>query len=112
MKDPPSAALQRAEVIMQVSCGLMTATQAARKLGVSRKTYYKWEKKGLQALLSGLADKEPGRPAAAIDPDKQAMEKDLEQMHRENQLLTRQMALKEVLSDLKIPGNASRAKKK
>jgi uncharacterized protein (UPF0147 family) len=40
------------------------------------------------------------------------MEEDLKQMHRENELLTRQMALKEVLNDLKIPGNVSRAKKK
>ena len=33
-------------------------------------------------------------------------------MHRENELLTRQTALKEVLSDLKIPSNSSRGKKK
>ena len=112
MKDPPSAVLERAEVIMKVRCGLMTATQAALKLGVSRKTYYKWEKRGLKALLSGLADKEPGRRSSAIDPDKQAMEEDLRQMHKENELLTRQMALKEILNDLKIPGNTSRAKKK
>ena len=77
MEDPPSAVMKRAEMIMKVRCGLMTAAQAARKLGVSRKTYYKWEKRGLEALLSGLADKEPGRPSTAIDPDKQAMEVDL-----------------------------------
>ena len=112
MEDPPSAAMKRAEMIMKVCCGLMTAAQAARKLGVSRKTYYKWEKRGLKALLSGLADKEPGRPRTAIDPDKQAMEEGLRKMHRENELLTRQMALKEVLSDLKIPSNSSRGKKK
>ena len=112
MKDPSLMIRQRAEIIMKVRCGLMTATQAARKLGVSRKTYYKWEKRGLEALLGGLADKEPGRRSSAIDPDKQAMEEDLRQLHRENELLTRQLALKEVLNDLKIPGNASRAKKK
>jgi excisionase family DNA binding protein len=37
----------RAEVIMKVRCGLMTAQQAAEYLGVSRKTYYKWEQRGL-----------------------------------------------------------------
>ena len=112
MKDPSSSIRQRAEVIMMVRCGLMTATQAARKLGVSRKTYYKWEKRGLKALLSGLVDKEPGRRSSAIDPDKQAMEEDLRKIHRENELLTRQLALKEILNDLKIPGSFSRAKKK
>jgi transposase len=112
MKDPSSTIRLRAEVIMKVRCGLMTATQAARKLGISRKTYYKWEKRGLEALLSGLADKEPGRPSTAIDPDKQAMEEDLRKIHKHNELLTRQMALKEILNDLKIPGNACRAQKK
>jgi hypothetical protein len=37
----------RAEVIMKVRCGLMTAQQAAEQLGVSRKTYYQWEERGL-----------------------------------------------------------------
>ena len=32
----------RAELIMKVRCGLMTAAEAARQLGVSRKTFYKW----------------------------------------------------------------------
>ena len=112
MKDPPSAALERAEVIMKLRCGLMTATQAARKLGVSRKTYYKWERRGLEVLLSGLADKEPGRRSSAIHPDKQALEEDLIKIHRENELLTPQLAPKEVFNDLKIPGSFSRAKKK
>lgn len=53
---------KRAEVIMKVRCGLLSATQAAKELGVSRKTYYKWEKRGLSALLDGLAEKDSGRP--------------------------------------------------
>ena len=52
----------RAEVIMKVRCGLMTATQAAKELGISRKTYYKWEQRGLEALLGGLEDQPSGRP--------------------------------------------------
>ena len=112
MKDPSATTRQRAEVIMKVRCGLLTASQAARKLGVSRKTYYKWEQRGLKALLSVLADKEPGRPSTPIDPDKQAMEEHLKQMHRENELLTRQMALKEVLTDWELPGGGCRANKK
>jgi hypothetical protein len=37
---PQQVARQRAEVIMKVRCGLMNASQAAARLGVSRKTYY------------------------------------------------------------------------
>jgi len=45
------SAWKRAEVIMKVNCGLITATQAAKELNISRKTYYKWEKKGLSGIL-------------------------------------------------------------
>ena len=53
---------QRAAIIMKVRCGLMTATEAAALLGVSRKTYYKWEQRGLAALLEGLQEQTGGRP--------------------------------------------------
>ena len=44
MSDDPKAR-ERANVILQVQAGLITATEAAQKLGVSRKTYYEWERR-------------------------------------------------------------------
>lgn len=105
-------ARQRAEVIMKVRCGLMTARQAAEQLGVSRKTYYQWEQRGLTALLSGLADQASGRPCQPVDLEKQALEQKLEQAHRENAILQHKMALKDVLTDLKLPPGITRAEKK
>ena len=35
---------------------MLTARQAAVRMGVSRKTFYKWEKRGLSALLDGVTD--------------------------------------------------------
>lgn len=58
-------AKQRAEVIMQVRSGAISASEGARRMGVSRKTYYEWEQKGLTALLEALADGAAGRPAAS-----------------------------------------------
>jgi transposase len=54
-------ARRRAEVIMKVRCGLLTAQQAAEHLGVSRKTYYKWEERGLAGLLSCVRAGRVGR---------------------------------------------------
>lgn len=93
---------KRAEVIMKVRCGLLSATQAAKELGVSRKTYYKWEKRGLSALLDGLAEKDSGRPAPPQDSHQQELERQIEQLRQDNDLLTQQMALKDILSDLKL----------
>ena len=61
--NPDPKALQRTEMIVKVRAGLMTATAAAEALGVSRKTYYKWEKKGLQAMLAAGQDEAAGRPS-------------------------------------------------
>jgi transposase len=62
-------ALTRTEMIVRVRAGLMTATAAAAALGVSRKTYYKWEKKGLQAMLAAERDETKGRPSTAPTPE-------------------------------------------
>ena len=102
----------RAEVIMKVRCGLMTAQQAAEYLGVSRKTYYKWEERGLSALLSSLADQASGRPFQPVDLEKQALERQLEQSHRECAILQHKMALKDVLTEVKLTPGISRAEKK
>jgi transposase len=109
---PQQAALKRAEIIMKVRCGLMNASQAAKQLGISRKTYYKWEKRGLGALLEGLTDQTPGRPVQPVDKEKEGLESQLAQARRDNELLKRQMALKDVLTDLKLEPGMSRAKKK
>ena len=102
----------RAEVIMKVRCGLLTAQQAAEHLGVSRKTYYKWEERGLAGLLSSLADQTSGRPSQPVDSERQALERQLELAHRECAILQHKMALKDVLSDLKLMPGMNRAEKK
>jgi transposase len=115
MKKPPTtqqAARERAEVIMKVRCGLMNASQAAEQLGISRKTYYKWEQRALSAMLDGLTDQPPGRPSQAVDTRKQALEKQLAQALRDNELLKHKMELKDVLTDLKLKPGRDRSKKK
>jgi transposase len=77
MSDPkptiPSQTLaqQRAQLIMQVRRGLVSATEAARQLGISRKNYYKWERRGLAAMVEALGDRKPGRPSLQHGPEKE-----------------------------------------
>ena len=79
MNDPkPSThqqaqARQRAQLIMQVRSGLLSAREAARQLSVSRKTYYKWERRALAAMIEALGSRETGRPSLPIDPDKETL---------------------------------------
>lgn len=111
-KSKQTGARQRAQVIMKVRCGLMTASQAAAELGVSRKTYYKWEQRGLAALLDGVADQAPGRPENPDTTAEQNLEKQLAELRRENQLLEQKMALKDLAAQLNLRSPKDRAKKK
>ena len=97
---------------MKVRCGLMSASQAAEQLGISRKSYYKWEQRALSAMLSGLTDQPRGRPSQPVDTKKQALEEQLQQLRRDNELLKHKMALKDVLTDLKLEPGMDRTKKK
>jgi transposase len=102
----------RAQLIMKVRCGLMTAAEAARQLGVSRKTYYKWEQRGLSALLDGLSDQPPGRPEKADAPAQARFEKQMADLRREKELLEQKLILKDLAFDLRIRSENDRTKKK
>ena len=73
----------RAEAIVKVRAGQMSAAEAARQLGVSRKTYYKWEQRGLEGLLDGLCDRDPGRPSTALSKEVQSLQAKVAELERE-----------------------------
>ena len=77
------AARHRAELILKVRAGEMTAAEAARRLGVSRKTYYKWEQRGLAAMLEGLYERSSGRPQKETDEEKEQLQRRVQELERE-----------------------------
>ena len=92
-------AKMRLEVILKVRSGLMTATEGALKLGVSRKTYYEWEERALSGMITALTDREGGRPAQPVDPEKEAMKKEIFEMKLELELREKAMILQKFLDD-------------
>ena len=76
-------ARQRAEVIFKVRSGQMTATEAAQSLGISRQQYYQWEQRALQALLSAVEDQPTGRPKTPTDPEKAALQRQVQQLEQQ-----------------------------
>ena len=79
---PAKQARQRAEVILKVRSGRMTAAQGARLLGVSRKSYYQWEQRGLAGMLRHLADRPAGRPSRPRDREKERLRRELSRMEQ------------------------------
>lgn len=87
----------RAEVIFQVRSGQMTATEGARRLGISRQQYYQWEQRALQSLLSALEDQPTGRPGKPTDPEKEALQRRVQQLEQQVQRQEQREALRQLL---------------
>ncbi len=105
MKDlKPSAyqqalARQRAQLIMQVRSGLLSAQGAARQLGISRKTYYKWERRALAAMVEALGNREQGRPPVPSDPEKEALRRQTRELQAKLQVLEQTEQIRQRLQE-------------
>ena len=104
MNDPkPTAhqqalARQRAQLIMQVRSGVVSAQQAARQLGISRKTYYKWERRALAAMVEALGHRAQGRPPRPLDPEKAALRRQTEELQAKLAVLEQTERLRRLLA--------------
>lgn len=67
--------LLRTQTLLDVTAGRKTSKEAAQALGVSRKTWHAWQRRGLEAMLQGMSRRPPGRRAAPADPEKEALRK-------------------------------------
>jgi transposase-like protein len=95
---------QRAALILQVRSGQLTAEQAARQLGVSRQTYYKWEQRALQAMLSALEDQPKGRPKGESDPDKETLQARVTELEEQVQLFQEREKLRDMVNEIMKAG--------
>ena len=70
-------ARKRAAVIFSVRSGQITAEEGARQLGVSRKTYYEWERRALTAMTEALENGASGRPETPRDEEKARLQAEI-----------------------------------
>ena len=95
----PALARQRAQLITQVRSGVLTAEAAARQLGVSRKTYYKWERRALVAMVEALGNRDQGRPLRPIDPEKEALRRQTAALQAKLTILEQTERLRRLLAE-------------
>jgi transposase len=104
MSDPhPSThqqalARQRAQLIMQVRSGVLSAQEAARQLGISRKTYYKWERRALAAMVEALGNRDRGRSPRPIDLEKEALQRQTQALQAQLDVLQQTERIRQVLA--------------
>jgi transposase len=101
---PGEKATLRAQSILEVRSGKKTAAQAAGELGVSRKTWYKWENRALEAMIAALTDRPTGRPAGpAPDPETLRLEEEVSTLRRQVQHLEGLERVREVMRTAQGP---------
>jgi len=111
--DPKTVERQR--VILAHLSGQITATQAALELGVSRKTFYEWQERGLAAMRLALQDRPAGRPAKPLDPEKAHLRAEVANLEKDRLVLASrlriQAAMREAM-DAVHPGTSPPKKKR
>ena len=102
---------KRASLILQVRAGQITAQEAAHQLGISRQAFYKWEKRGLAALLNALQDQPAGRPKGTTDPEKDQLQSRVEELERQVRLYEQRDALRTLLKQMESRPDRDSTKK-
>jgi len=92
-----SAEREELLLIMRVEVGQLTASEAARQMGVSRKTFYQRAQRGLEGMAAALAPRLAGRPGKARDTEKETLLAQMEQLQREKLDLQRLLRVRELL---------------
>jgi len=92
-----SAEREELLLIMRVEVGQLTASEAARQMGVSRKTFYQRAQRGLDGMAAALAPRPAGRPGKARDTEKETLLAQMEQLQREKLELQRLLRVRELL---------------
>lgn len=97
MEEKRKLARERATVILQVRSGALTAKEGAKRLGISRKTYYEWEEKSLRAMALALENRPSGRPPVPLDPEKESLRERIRELEKKLDLAEKTIEVKELL---------------
>ena len=90
-------ARERALVILKMRSGALTVKEGANLLGVSRKTYYEWEEKSLQAMALALENRPAGRPSVPVDEEKETLRERIRELEKKLDLAEKTIEVKELL---------------
>jgi transposase len=99
MEQERKLARERVLVILQVRSGALTATEGAERLGISRKTYYEWEDRALEAMALALENHPAGRPPTPLlDAEKEELQTKVRDLEKKLYLAEKTIEVKDLLS--------------
>ena len=112
MEKDKKLARERAAIILQVRSGALTAAEGAERLGISRKTYYEWEDRALQAMTLALENHTAGRPSVPPDAEKEELQRKVRDLEKKLLLAEQTIEVKDLLSAFDLHEAKKNEKKK
>jgi len=112
MEQERKLARERASIILQVRSGVLTVTEGAERLGISRKTYYEWEDRALEAMALALENHAPGRPPVPVDVEKEELQRRVRDLEKKLYLAEKTIEVKDLLSAFDLHQAKKNQKKK
>lgn len=106
-----SAKREEILLIMRAQTGQLTASEAARQMSVSRKTFYQRVSRVWEGMASALALRPAGRPGKTRDTEKEALLLQAAQLQREKQELQRLLRVRELLQKARVEDGRGTKKK-
>jgi predicted DNA-binding protein (UPF0251 family) len=103
-------ARNRAAVIFAVRSGQITAEEGARRLGVSRKTYYEWERRALQAMTEALENGASGRPSTPRDEEKKRQQGEISELQNKLFVAEKTVEVRDMLHAYELQNADSKKK--
>lgn len=101
-------ARRRASVVLAVRSGQMTALEGARQLGVSRKTYYEWERRALQAMTEAMENRAPGRPNTLQDEENRLLQEQIIELRNKLFVAEKTVEVRDMLHAYELQNTGAR----
>ncbi len=95
----PSTPEAMMPVSLQRLAGSLTAAQAARRLGLSRKTYYEWEARALRGMRAALAPNRPGRPRSGPEAAMERVQAEKRELEQQMETLRQRIRCQEARAE-------------
>ncbi len=99
-------ARQRAAVVFAVRSGQITVQEGARRLGVSRKTYYEWESRALQAMTEAMEARASGRPNTPQDEEKLRLQEQVIELRKKLFVAEKTVEVRDMLHSYELQNSA------
>lgn len=90
---------ERWRVVQEHLRGRLNGTEAAEELGISRKTFYEWLDRAMEAMREALADRPNGRPPKPEDPEKAQLQETVKALERDRAMLESRLKIRAAFQD-------------